>query len=326
MPYLDQGEYFNDFADYLVTVHAPKGYIVAATGNLMDVESDTQSSSWSFVASNVIDFAWFASPHFEVQQKEIEIEEGRYVQLSVYIDTLHYGPWGQALSFAERALSFYSEWLGPYPYEHMSVVSAPFSKGGYMEYPMLAQISETTSPEFLDIVIAHEVGHTWLYGVLADNERADPWMDEGLNTFMEHEYVKANYPGYEELLYPQEFNSPHSMSHYDAVQHVVRFANKLEPPASPPEHQSGDQYLYSAYLLPAEGLALMQAKFGQEKMKAMFRQYYKDNQFKHVSPIDLRVSFEKTCDCDLSWFFDTWIHEAQDVNYKIRSFNRKKKN
>ncbi|HJW28458.1 MAG TPA: M1 family metallopeptidase, partial [Saprospiraceae bacterium] len=219
MPYLDQGEFFNDFADYHVTVNVPAGYVVAATGMIRDKENADDRAIWNFTAENVIDFAWFANPHFRVEEKKIELAQGKSFLLSVYIDTLHAGQWDQALSFSERALNFYSDWLGPYPYPHMSVVSAPFSKGGFMEYPMLAQIGATFSSTYLDIVITHEIGHTWLYGILADNERATPWMDEGLNTFFERKYTRTHYPAYDESVAPDFLRTSKSMPDDEALQH-----------------------------------------------------------------------------------------------------------
>ena len=140
MPYLDQGEYFNDFADYQVSITVPSRYIIASTGMIKNKQEKGELTTWHFTAENVIDFAWFASPHFRVTEKNIQVENGTPFLLSIYADTLSPDPWDSVIFFAERTLKFYSDWLGPYPYPHMSVVSAPWSKGGFMEYPMLAQI------------------------------------------------------------------------------------------------------------------------------------------------------------------------------------------
>jgi len=54
-----------------------------------------------------------------------------------------------------------------------------------MEYPMI------TLCDFLnEEVIVHEVGHNWFYGILANNERRFPWMDESINSYYEAEAMK----------------------------------------------------------------------------------------------------------------------------------------
>jgi len=325
MPYLDQGEYFNDFADYDVKIVLPSGYIVAATGMLVDKQIQGDQTTWQFHAEDVIDFAWFANPHFKLVEKNIEVEPGRSVLLSVYIDQLSPVSWDSAIMYAERSLLFYSDWLGPYPYPHMSVVSAPWSKGGYMEYPMVAQIGLTETEDYLDIVIAHEIGHTWLYGILASDERSHPWMDEGLNTFMERKYTSLYYPANQDRVFPDVMRNCKSMPDYDALQHTLTFTHQLQSPDTDPQFQTGDQYLFSAYVLPAEGLEMMESKLGSPKMKAMFRQYFQERKFTHVDPVDLRVSFEKKCSCDLTWFFVDWINEIGQVDYRIKKFKPKLK-
>ena len=325
IPYLDQGEYFNDFADYQVNITLPSGYIIASTGMMKDKQVVGELTTWYFIAENVIDFAWFANPHFRVIEKNVQVENGAPFLLSIYVDTLSPDSWAYVPLYAERALTFYSDWLGPYPYPHMSVVSAPWSLGGFMEYPMLAQIGETPSEDYLDIVIAHEVGHTWLYGILANDERSYPWLDEGLNTFFERKYTNQYYPEYREIVFPDLLRTPKSMPDQEAMQHLMTYKHKLQPAASDPQFQSSDQYLFSAYLLPAVGLEMIESRLGPAKMKAMSRQYFQDQQFSHVDPVDLRVSFEKKCACDLSWFFDSWIRKTGQMDYRITKFKPKVK-
>ena len=40
----------------------------------------------------------------------------------------------------------------------------------------------------LEQTIEHEVGHNWFYGILASNERANVWMDEGFNNYYDARY------------------------------------------------------------------------------------------------------------------------------------------
>ncbi|MEP6795833.1 MAG: M1 family aminopeptidase, partial [Saprospiraceae bacterium] len=178
----------------------------------------------------------------------------------------------------------------------------------------------------LDRVIAHEIGHTWLYGILASDERTNPWLDEGFNSFMEEHYMKTYYKDADESVFPTILRDRHSMPDNIALKHAVRFSGDLQPSNSPPEHQKSEQYLFSAYLLPEEGLDMMLSMVGEEKMKLMFRQYFQDRKFTHVAPADIKTSFEKVCHCDLTWFFQGWTNHAHEVDYRLKKFDTKLNN
>ena len=325
MPYLDYGEFFNDFADYEVQLEIPSSYTVAATGTLESRTDGERYDAWIFKAENVIDFAWFASPTFIHQQALVDVGSGKDVQLNIYYEPGDEGLWSEALANGQLALKHYSDWLGPYPYPQMSVVSSPLGIGGGMEYPMVAHIGPVSSAPELELLIAHEIGHTWLYGILANNERKNPWMDEGLNSFVENEYGKLYLPDYEEDNLPTAFTTKGSMRGYDVLNRTSRFKLTLQPPQSDPRFQRGTQYFSSAYYLPAQGLAIMQSMLGADMMKQMFRNYYSEYKFQHVSPAQLRKSFESTCECDLHWFFEEWINHVHEVDYRIEKFDVKEK-
>jgi peptidase M1-like protein len=325
MPYLDYGEYFNDFADYEVTLTVPRSYTIAGTGVVTSkVEQDT-NTVWTFSAHNVIDFAWFASPTYVHQKTLVDVGRDQPVELNIYTEPIDSSLWQRAIVFGERALKFYSNWLGPYPYQQVSVVSTPFGAPGGMEYPMVGQIGPVADSAELDLVIAHEIGHTWLYGILANNERAHSWLDEGLNTFIENQYARVFRPFDDENSIPPAFKTSGSMSEEDLLEHSSRFDNTLQPPQADPEYQRGNQYYLSAYFLGAQGLEMMKSMHGEEMMKMMFRKYYEEHHFTHVSPADMQSSFEKVCDCQLDWYFDQWIHHAHEVDYRIEKLNVSKK-
>jgi hypothetical protein len=326
IPYLNQGEFFNDFADYEVSVSLPQKYVVAATGSLISTEQHHELMQWNFKATNVIDFAWFASPTFRHETLKVDVGRSEPVELNLYIDSWLNKNWKTAVLYAERALKFYSDWLGPYPYPQMSVVYTPYSNAGFMEYPMVAQISFTDDPAFLDRVIAHEIGHTWLYGILASNERDHPWQDEGFNTFMEDQYMKTFYKDPDDKLFPRIIDSDISMNHYDVMQHIVRFNGDLQPPSARPEHQKESQYLFSAYVLPQQGLDMMMSMVGQANMKQMFRRYFEEHKFTHVTPADAQHSFEAACDCNLDWYFEGWLNHAHELDYRITDFDSRLNN
>ncbi|MFZ1678793.1 MAG: hypothetical protein WAT91_16035, partial [Saprospiraceae bacterium] len=143
---------------------------------------------------------------------------------------------------------------------------------------------------------------------------------------MEEHYMKAYYKDADESVFPSLLRDRHSMPDNIALKHVVRFNGDLQPSNTPPDHQKSEQYLFSAYLLPEEGLDMMLSMVGEEKMKLMFRQYFQDRKFTHVSPADIKASFEKVCNCDLTWFFDGWANHAHEVDYRLKKFDTKLNN
>src|SRR5690606_21477583 len=87
------------------------------------------------------------------------------------------GKWVKSVKDINDAVYYYSKWVGDYLYEHCTAVDGALSAGSGMEYPMVT----VTMPE----AIIHEVGHNWFYGILASNERKHPWLDEGVNSYIE---------------------------------------------------------------------------------------------------------------------------------------------
>ena len=102
--------------------------------------------------------------------------------------------WKNSIQFIKDAIRTRSKWLGEYPYNTVSVVEAKLGFRGGMEYPTITSISPMEDEKSLDMTIEHEVGHNWLYGIFATNERDHPWMDEGMNTYFDNRYKQLKYP------------------------------------------------------------------------------------------------------------------------------------
>ena len=188
MPYLNQGEFYSEFGSFKVSITVPDNYVVVATGDCENelelgeskTASDTEPVSSAstktlvFNATKVHDFAWFASKRWGYVSKKIMVGDKEVLARLVSPK-----PDKKYLTAIETAITYYSDNVGVYPYSHATVVHGELKAGGGMEYPMI------TLCDFLnDEVIVHEVGHNWFYGILANNERRFPWMDESINSYM----------------------------------------------------------------------------------------------------------------------------------------------
>src|SRR5687767_7167320 len=293
MPYVDQGEFYNEFGNYQVTITVPANFVVAATGILQE-EAEKQwlltrahyqpapvpkpASKYakkpvvpsagtidyktiSYRQERVHDFAWFASPEFIVAQDTCVLPSGRVIGVAAYYTNEASATWKQAPAFAKDAVWFYSKEVGEYPYDVVTVVQGPKSFGGGMEYPTITVIAPVTREKELDVVIAHEVGHNWFQGMLASNERDHPWLDEGINSFYEKKYTGQKYgaQSQEEILLLQ----------------TQVHAQKDQPITTASTHFSETNYAAVAYYKTAQWLQYLESTTGPAAFKAAMQQYFK---------------------------------------------------
>ncbi|MGY1802009.1 M1 family aminopeptidase [Blastococcus sp. SYSU D00922] len=77
------------------------------------------------------------------------------------------------------AIGALEEFLGPFPYDTLSVALLP-DFGGGIEYPSMI-LEATPSPQ----VLVHEVAHQWFYGMVGNSQFRDPWLDEAFASWAE---------------------------------------------------------------------------------------------------------------------------------------------
>lgn len=344
MPYLDMGEFYSEFGDFTVRITVPSDYVVAATGELMTAsEKDFLRSrlspdqkakdtvpmlmdlplAWKtieFKAKAVHDFAWFADKDFVVEQSFVELPSGRKVYTNSYYRPKFAKIWTGSVEYVNRSVLFYSDHVGEYPYPQASAVDGALVAGGGMEYPMITVIGGVGSKRTLDNVITHEVGHNWFYGILASNERVNPWMDEGLNSFYEQKYMNTYYPAESDLPVFLTKNKPASIAE---VLYLLKADMRNDRPICAHSDAGGmiDYYL-SGYMRPAMALRYLESYLGEAIFNSAMQSYYETWKFKHPGPEDLQKSFESTTGKDLTWFFNEVICSNKQAQFKIAGLNR----
>lgn len=232
-----------------------------------------ETKTLRFIQKNVVhDFAWFADRRFVVDNDTLKLPSGRTINVFTYYIPAQATTWKKSLPYAKDALRFYSAEVGEYPYATASVVQGPQSFGGGMEYPTITVISPTTTSQDLDVTVAHELGHNWFYGLLASNERANPWMDEGMNSFYEDKYTERKYGKQSkdaELLFQ------------------LKATNKTDQPiTTASEDFSVSNYGLVAYHKTAEWMKGLEAKIGADGFRQMMQGYFAQWKFKHSQPED----------------------------------------
>lgn len=355
MPYLDRGEFYSEFGSYQVSITLPENYVVAATGTLKTLEEqafltrkiqETQAfikgldttyyellepfpasalrqKTLVYQAENVHDFAWFADKRFKVLVDTLNLGPDHKVACLAFFTNVEADLWKEAPNYLMRALKFYSDALGAYPYPQMTAVESIGSAGSGMEYPMITLIGENFLAEELDAVITHEVGHNWLQGILGFNERAHPWMDEGLNTYFEHLYLQQYYgTDPRSPLLPSFFQGD---SKYSATETIFYYQDRQQLRQSL-NTGSGDlsetNYWLNAYNLPAHAFRHLAAYLGTAPLHDLLKGFYQKWQFRHPGPADFKRYLQQHAAKDIQWFFDLYLDQSPQLNYRIQEVHQ----
>lgn len=351
MPYLDMGEFYSEFGNYEVSITLPDNYVVAATGvlrsegekeflkkKISETEalirtgfpadndfppSSTTTKTLHFTAESVHDFAWFADKRFHVLKGEVVLPSGNKVDTWAMFTNEQADIWVKAVDYLNRSVQSYSEWVGAYPWPHATAVQSALSAGAGMEYPMITVIGTAASAKELDQVITHEVGHNWFYGILATHERIHPWMDEGINTFYEHRYTTKFYGNRTVEALPSILTKSSDADLYE-LSYLYKARRRLDQaPNTPSDDFEKVNYGIAAYLKTGSALRHLEAWMGTQRFDAAMQEYYRQWQFRHPYPEDLRNILEKHAGQNLDWLFKGYLFSNAHFDYAIGAAERK---
>lgn len=356
MPFLDMGEFYSEFGSFDVSITVPRNYVVAATGNLQNADelewlskkanetgiktnfdskdqfpkSDTSYKTLRYTEQNIHDFAWFCDKRFNVLKGKVTLPHSKKtVTTWTFFTDNQSWIWKNSIQYVDSSVYYYSLWNGDYPYKNCTAVDGALSAGGGMEYPTITVIGSMGSAVLLEQVIMHEVGHNWFYGILGSNERENPWLDEGINSFYELRYMQQR------KLKTRSDNSPLNKllgitypNHFDYhILYMINARRNLDQPIDlHSEDFYGVNYQGVVYMKTAYVFNFLKNYLGEAKFDSLMQIYYKKWQFKHPDNDDIIAVFKENCKENLDWFFEDVISSTKRVDYKISSLKKCKKN
>jgi hypothetical protein len=350
LPYLDQGEFYSEFGSFNVAITLPQNYTVGATGDLQDENekkrldslaalpipksrdmsfpvSSKKMKTLHYTQNNIHDFAWFADKRFNVAKSEVILKPLNKVTTWCFFLNDKTYLWNNAIHYADSAVSFYSRCCINYPYKQVSVVEGPIEAGDGMEYPNVCIIGTADGALELEETIVHEIGHNWFYGMLGSNERDDPWMDEGINSYYEYRYMQYAHPN---LKIVSDDVSPGIAEFFDLEKYSYAYSNYLVYLLMASQHLDQPvnltstkftpvNYDFIVYCKTALIFRYLAAYLGQSVFDSIMQKYNRDWQYKHPHPEDVKNEFENFSNKNLDWFFNDELQTTKQLDYKILS-------
>ena len=346
-----QGEFYGEFGDFNVKFDIPRSFIIAASGVVtegdpgwLDVQVDTSLdySVWldifnttlsepgedirrtvTFLAENVHDFAFVASKDFLY---EGGVSGDGETDVHVLYDKERGEEWTKVvLERSINAIDWLEKKFGNYTYPQITTTDR--IKSGGMEYPMLVMNGRDSEG-----LIVHEYGHIYFYGIVANDEVNEAWLDEGFTTMQTTHYMMTRYgdhgfdtdlyEGYDKLpkrLWPLE-NDLHS----DQWRAIRFMRSGYDENISRPSYLFNNGYAYSNNAYTKPSLMLFELKYilGDSLYYAAMQHYYEKWKLKHVNEVRFIDSVEEFVGQDLDWFFGPWLHTTRHLDYEISSFKK----
>ncbi len=344
------GEFYGEFGTFDVSITLPEGQVIAATG--VPVSGDP---GWDknppadggghrkgghphmghgggrgsedrggeggavktvrFKAENVHDFAWSADPSYVVEDT---LYNGYNIKVFYRAWNRHWAD--SVLARSLRSMKWLEDFAGPYPYPQISVADCPTH--GAMEYPMLVM-----NGGFDEGLILHELGHSYFYASLANNERDEAWMDEGFTQYQMFRYMENRFGPYGKprgggwfaSLYPEpKLWEGLSRSIIDRAR--AGFSERI----STPVHKLENGHHTPAYVHAPLFLRAVRYMVGDEAFSEIVHIYCDRHKFKHVAEEDFLAICEEVSGMDLREMFKQWLHSLKSCDYRMDRFDVEK--
>ena len=290
---------FNDAAFYLVTVTAPEGVTVVASGTESAPETAGRQQVQMVANGPARDFFLAASRDYEVvSQKVGEVTVNSYAPKSLAVGSQ------SALKAAARALETFSKLYAPYPYIEFDVVITPTLALG-IEYPgataiadqiLLGEYGDQTSA-YLESTVVHEVGHQWFYNLVGNDQLDEPWLDESLAQFATWQYYEVN------------FGAGAANGWESALQSRWERVDNAEIPIGLPVAAFQEkEYGAIVYGRGAFFFEALKNKMGAGAFDAFMKDYTVTFSWDNATAEGLRSLAEKHCGCDLTLLFEEWVY------------------
>jgi hypothetical protein len=307
-------EFYADFGTYDVTLDVPAGFTIGATGPVVERREEGGRLVERHLQADVHDFAWTAWDRWQTARETID-----GVDVTVLFPRGFDGVAARDLAAVRFALPYDSARYGRYPYQVLTVVhpEEDASEAGGMEYPtLITSEAPWLTPRGVlvpEIVTVHELAHQWFYGLVATNEAAWPFLDEGLTQFAEVDAM-AKWHGDGSAANVLGLRLSDSAIQAVASCRAVHDERVAQPAEA---FTSGASYARLVYARTAALLVTLGGVYGQDAVARALGRYARQFRFEHPGPEDLLGVFEDVLGREPAAALRAGLFEKGWVDYAI---------
>jgi len=312
-------EFFADFGVYDVKLTVPQNEVAGASGVLVEEKNNSDNTkTLTYHGDDIHDFAWTVSPRYKVRESVYRAQMGP-IHLRFLMQPAHWSQAERHEKITRETLDHFEKWYGPYPYKTLTVVDPePDSAAGGMEYPtFITGDSSWFMPQGLhlpELVVEHEFGHQYWYGMVATNEFEDAWMDEGINSYTEVKVLDSILGKNTSILQVAGVSVGERATQrlsYIGVADRDPMAQKAY------DYYSFESYGGITYGKTASVLLTLEGMIGEDTMAKAMHTYFMKYRFTHPVKEDFLKTIEEVSGKDLHWYFNQAVYGSQVMDYEV---------
>ena len=353
-PFTGTAEFYNDFADYDLTVEAPAGWILASTGELQNAEevlaphiiermeeayasdettqivgpedfgeaataeSEDGLLTWHFTAENVRDVAFSATRE--------SIWDGGHTPVGDRDGD------GQ-LDFA-NINTFYREsaplWARVTQYQQHAITFHSQNLGLPYPWPHMTAVEGggiigggMEYPMMTLIGDYNAAGDTALYNVTA-HELSHMWIPMIVNSNeRRYSWIDEGLTTFNENEARADFHPGENHHLADQRLYAAVAQQELEGEIMHPSahHATPLAFGIASYMKPGSVFAALEGVLGEELFYDAYRTFIDEWAYKHPYPWDIFNTFERVSGEDLDWFWRSWFYETWTLDQAIAEVN-----
>jgi len=312
-------EFFADFGVFDVKLTVPQYEVIGASGvQVSSVDNSDGTKTVTYHGDDIHDFAWTVSPRYKVREAVYQSQMGP-IQLRFLMQPAHWSQAARHEKITRDTLDRFERWYGPYPYKSLTVVDPePDSAAGGMEYPTFIT-GETSwfAPDGLhlvELVVEHEFGHQYWYGMVATNEFEDAWMDEGINSYTEVKVMDSILGQGTSILNM----AGATVGEREGQRLSYASAADLDAMAQNAyDYYSSGSYAGITYGKTASVLLTLEGIIGEDTMQKAMHAYFLKYRFTHPVKEDFLKTIEEVSGRDLRWYFNQAVYGSQVMDYEV---------
>jgi aminopeptidase N len=204
------------------------------------------------------------------------------------------GPFAQAGPIVE----WFSQMVGPYPYEKLDHVQSSTRFGGMENASAIFYSDQAFRRRTLGVgLVAHEAAHQWFGNSVTEREWGHIWLSEGFATYFAQLWTRHS-----------QGDSAFRAGMRQLRDVIVKSPVTAERPVIDTLQREYLKLLNSnSYQKGAWVLHMLRGLVGDSAFFRGVRDYYAAHRHGNAMTDDLRRAVERTSGQELSWFFDQWL-------------------